>query len=140
MASLKRLESVRKLQEMHKESTGALSFSQKLCACLIGSCTCAIFCIVIVLCVAGFALNIAKISVGAYYFHECPAQSLVPIFLIVGGVITLAVNCTCRPSKDESGEVKMACDGCGAVGWVDRCGLQLLLVDRGYCVCHSHFK
>ncbi|XP_071097211.1 uncharacterized protein [Haliotis cracherodii] len=115
MSSLKRLESVRKLQEMRRESTGALSFSQKLLTCLVGSCTCAIFCLILLMVVAGAALNIAKISMGAVYFHDCPAQSLVPIFLIVGGVTTLVFNCSCRPSKDESGEMKLACAGCGAV-------------------------
>lgn len=35
------------------------------------------------------AMSIANISVGSVYFHNCPAQYLIPYYLIISGVASL---------------------------------------------------
>ncbi|CAG2246130.1 unnamed protein product [Mytilus edulis] len=38
------------------------------------------------------AIPIAMIAVGATYLHDCPAEKMIPIYLIVAGVFTIITN------------------------------------------------
>ncbi|XP_076076604.1 transmembrane protein 272-like isoform X1 [Mytilus galloprovincialis] len=75
-----------KLKQAKEESDGNVDFVKTCCGILVGSVACTI-CLGIFL-----AIPIAMIAVGATYLHDCPAEKMIPIYLIVAGVFTIITN------------------------------------------------
>lgn len=50
----------------------------------------------------GVLTNMVLITVGAMYFHDCPAQNLLPIYLIVSGILNLLLP----PGASRKDELK----------------------------------
>ncbi|XP_062585523.1 transmembrane protein 272-like [Saccostrea cucullata] len=71
-----------KFKQAKAESTGNVDFARKCCSICTGS----VIFIVILALLLGYP--IAMIVMGAIYLDDCPAQRLIPIYLIVDGVFT----------------------------------------------------
>ncbi|OWF55882.1 uncharacterized protein LOC110454841 [Mizuhopecten yessoensis] len=69
-----------KLKAANANSENKVGFAKSAMAIICGS-------VIFIICI-GFALAIpiAEIAIGASYLHDCPAQRLIPIYLIVAGV------------------------------------------------------
>ncbi|XP_063403552.1 transmembrane protein 272-like [Mytilus trossulus] len=75
-----------KLKKAKEESDGNVDFVKTCCGILVRSVACTI-------CLGIFLLiPIAMIAVGATYLHDCPAEKMIPIYLIVAGVFTIITN------------------------------------------------
>ncbi|XP_033746204.1 transmembrane protein 272-like [Pecten maximus] len=69
-----------KLKEANEKSEGKVDFAKTAMGIVCGS-------VVFIICVGlSLALPIAEIAIGASYLHDCPAERLIPIYLIVAGV------------------------------------------------------
>lgn len=75
-----------KIKQAKEESDGNVDFVKTCCGILVGSVACTI-CLGIFL-----AIPIAMIAVGATYLHDCPAERMIPIYLIVAGVFNIVSN------------------------------------------------
>ncbi|XP_060078455.1 transmembrane protein 272-like [Ylistrum balloti] len=69
-----------KLKAASEGSKGKVDFAKTSIGIICGSLL-FLICIVISL-----AFPLAKIAIGSLYFYDCPAQRLIPIYLIVAGV------------------------------------------------------
>jgi len=98
-----------------KEAAGVMD---KKASGVAGKICCGIFCGLI-----GMALPVAEIVIGALYLNDCPAQYLLPIYLIVSGVFGLLSGSSSGGQRfsrnkdddeeEESGKAKfMKCVGC----------------------------
>ncbi|VDI14155.1 Hypothetical predicted protein [Mytilus galloprovincialis] len=91
-----------KLKQAKEESDGNVDFVKTCCGILVGSVACSI-CLGIFL-----AIPIAMIAVGATYLRDCPAEKMIPIYLIVAGVFNLLSNILMiirgRVNKRKEGE------------------------------------
>ncbi|XP_071039122.1 transmembrane protein 272 isoform X3 [Parasteatoda tepidariorum] len=77
------LSQVKKAKE---ENIGCCSFCLAFFALLIGSLVWTLVIIVII------TVPIVMIVIGAEYFHDCPAQKMIPISLIVAGCVAMLSN------------------------------------------------
>ncbi|XP_041371009.1 transmembrane protein 272-like isoform X1 [Gigantopelta aegis] len=98
---LARMESVRKLKTIEKESTGIICFIQRLAQCCqsVGTLV-----IIVSLCLVVIGIGIAKMVMGSLFFHACPAQPLIPIWLIVGAMVSFLYTSASQTSKVAGGE------------------------------------
>lgn len=87
----------------------------ELCACC-AMCGAAAFCCIAVLILMGLiGLGIAKIVVGAMYFHKCDIEKMIPIFLIVSAVAPMLFGGLGKRNEDDSlgfGTI------CGVIGFL----------------------
>ncbi|XP_045215546.1 transmembrane protein 272-like isoform X2 [Mercenaria mercenaria] len=94
-----------KIQAAKTESDGNVDFGKKFLMILCGSIGCTI-CLGIFL-----AIPIAMIVLGAIHKDDCPAERMIPIYLIVGGSFGILKNLAsmgqrCKNKNDEDGEEK----------------------------------
>ena len=85
-----------RIRDTHKASRNVIDFVVKVILLLLGTIGCTIACsITIVIPVLEekksfkedniFHTQVCMIVIGSVYFHDCPAEPYIPIFLIVGG-------------------------------------------------------
>ena len=68
-----------RIRDTHKASRNVIDFVVKVILLLLGTIGCTIACSITVV------IPVCMIVIGSVYFHDCPAEPYVPIFLIVGG-------------------------------------------------------
>ena len=70
-----------RIRDTHKASRNVVDFVVKVILLLLGTIGCTIACSITVV------IPFCMIVIGSVYFHDCPAEPYIPIFLIVGGKI-----------------------------------------------------
>lgn len=75
-----------KMKHAKEKSSGNVDFAKNCCSIFLGSCACTI-CLGIFL-----AIPISMIAIGAVYLNDCPAERMIPIYLIVAGCFGLVSN------------------------------------------------
>ncbi|XP_069141643.1 transmembrane protein 272-like [Argopecten irradians] len=89
-----------KLKAANENSEGKADFAKVAVGIICGS-------LAFIICVGlSLAIPIAEIAIGASYLHDCPAERLIPIYLIVAGTFgTLKgiglMGQSCKSRKDE---------------------------------------
>ncbi|CAG5116385.1 unnamed protein product [Candidula unifasciata] len=73
-----------KIQEAKKESTGKFSLLRRLFISLATS-TCFTFLLTMLM-----FIPLSKVIIGSIFFHECPAEPFIPVYLVVGGTVACA--------------------------------------------------
>jgi len=68
-----------RIRDTHKASRNVVDFVVKVILLLLGTIGCTIACSITVV------IPFCMIVIGSVYFHDCPAEPYIPIFLIVGG-------------------------------------------------------
>ena len=68
-----------RIRDTHKASRNVIDFVVKVILLLLGTIGCTIACSITVV------IPVCMIVIGSVYFHDCPAEPYIPIFLIVGG-------------------------------------------------------
>ena len=68
-----------RIRDTHKASRNVIDFVVKVILLLLGTIGCTIACSITVV------IPFCMIVIGSVYFHDCPAEPYIPIFLIVGG-------------------------------------------------------
>ena len=71
-----------RIRDTHKASRNVVDFVVKVILLLLGTIGCTIACSITVV------IPFCMIVIGSVYFHDCPAEPYIPIFLIVGGKIS----------------------------------------------------
>ena len=70
-----------RIRDTHKASRNVVDFVVKVILLLLGTIGCTIACSITVV------IPFCMIVIGGVFFHDCPAEPYIPIFLIVGGKI-----------------------------------------------------
>merc|ERR1719342_823680 len=68
-----------RIRDTHKASRNVIDFVLNVTLLLLGTIGCTIACSITVV------IPFCMIVIGSVYFHDCPAEPYIPIFLIVGG-------------------------------------------------------
>ncbi|XP_076118253.1 transmembrane protein 272-like isoform X1 [Mytilus galloprovincialis] len=88
------------LKEARHTTDGNVSFAKRGFTIILGSTICTI------LLVLFLSIPIACIVIGSLYLHDCPAQRLIPIYLIVAGAFSLVKDLSsllqkCKAKRTE---------------------------------------
>lgn len=89
-----------RIRDTHKASRNVIDFLVKVILLLLGTIGCTIACSITIV------IPVAMIVVGSVYFHDCPAEPYIPIFLIVGGsfsVFKYLIGVLSRLRRAETG-------------------------------------
>jgi len=89
-----------RIRDTHKASRNVIEFLVKVILLLLGTIGCTIACSITIV------IPVAMIVIGSVYFHECPAEPYIPIFLIVGGsfsVFKYLIGVLTRVRRAETG-------------------------------------
>ena len=68
-----------RIRDTHKASRNVIDFVVRVIILLLGTIGCTIACSITIV------IPVCMIVIGSVYFHDCPAEPYIPIFLIVGG-------------------------------------------------------
>ncbi|XP_060606648.1 transmembrane protein 272-like isoform X2 [Ruditapes philippinarum] len=95
----------KKIQTAKDQSDGNIDFGKKFCFILCGSIGCTIAMGVFL------AIPIAMIVMGAIHLNDCPAERMIPIYLIVGGSFgilknLLSIGQRCKNRDEEDSDEK----------------------------------
>ncbi|XP_014260493.1 uncharacterized protein LOC106673068 [Cimex lectularius] len=74
---------IRRVREAHKESTGTIDFAKKVALLLVGTLGCTIAIGVTIV------IPLAMFIIGSNYLYDCPVNSHIPLYLLIGGLIGL---------------------------------------------------
>lgn len=89
-----------RIRDTHKASRNVIDFVIKVILLLLGTIGCTIACSITVV------IPVCMIVLGSVYFHDCPAEPYIPIFLIVGGsfsVFKYLIGVLSRVKRAETG-------------------------------------
>ncbi|XP_045202037.1 uncharacterized protein LOC123555494 [Mercenaria mercenaria] len=95
--------------------------SDEVAVCGIVTC----YCLIVMLLFGLIVFNIAKIVMGAVYFHECSIEKNIPIFLIVSGLASILASSNGRRNDEEIG-----------LCWTS-CGITVLLCNIAWVILGS---
>lgn len=89
-----------RIRDTHKASRNVIDFVVKVILLLLGTIGCTIACSITIV------IPVCMIVIGSVYFHNCPAEPYIPIFLIVGGsfaVFKYLIGVLSRVRRAETG-------------------------------------
>jgi len=89
-----------RIRDTHKASRNVIDFVVKVILLLLGTIGCTIACSITIV------IPVCMIVIGSVYFHDCPAEPYIPIFLIVGGsfsVFKYLIGVLSRVRRAETG-------------------------------------
>jgi len=89
-----------RIRDTHKASKNVIDFLVKVILLLLGTIGCTIACSITIV------IPVTMIVIGSVYFHECPAEPYIPIFLIVNGsfsVLKFLIGAMTRVRRAETG-------------------------------------
>jgi len=89
-----------RIRDTHKASRNVVDFVVKVILLLLGTIGCTIACSITIV------IPVCMIVIGSVYFHDCPAEPYIPIFLIVGGsfsVFKYLIGVLSRVRRAETG-------------------------------------
>lgn len=89
--------------------------AEGLLACCATCGAAALCCLVVILVIGLIGLGIAKIVMGAIYFHDCDLERMIPIFLIVSALAPILFGGFGRQNDEDSSG---AGTGCGIIGFL----------------------
>ena len=72
-----------RIRDTHKTSRNLIDFLVKVLILLLGTIGCTVACSITVV------IPVCMIIIGSVYFNECPAEPYIPVFLIVGGALSV---------------------------------------------------
>jgi len=89
-----------RIRDTHKASRNVIDFVVRVIILLLGTIGCTIACSITIV------IPVCMIVIGSVYFHDCPAEPYIPIFLIVGGsfsVFKYLIGVLSRVRRAETG-------------------------------------
>ncbi|XP_065348461.1 transmembrane protein 272-like isoform X1 [Cloeon dipterum] len=92
------------IQNARETSEGLTDFGSKLCDAIANTVGITVVIFMFVGLFAILSVMVGMVVLGALYFHECPAQPMIPIMLIIGGTVLILLNIINCAKKKPQGE------------------------------------
>ena len=128
-----------RIRDTHKASRNVIDFVVKVILLLLGTIGCTIACSITVV------IPFCMIVIGSVYFHDCPAEPYIPIFLIVGGNKSLSAHENMYKDSllaihSSTSSFKFCLNFCYTTKGLARCGKEVIVIPATFQARSLHLN